>query len=125
MRDNIKKSVFKQDASKCIVCSFSEMSLEGEKILEAAHILPEGGGENGPYTMENLVSLCPRCHRLMDYYYLFYFDEDSREMVLHESYSRQRLGIREDWEVRCPERIHRGYLVRRKQIVTAKWEETS
>jgi len=115
----VRKNVLEADCNCCIVCGFSGKSMAGEPILEAAHIIPDN--EGGPETLGNLISLCVRCHRLFDDYHLFYFDPDTRKMILHLSCDIERLALLSEHQISCPERIQSGYLIRRKQLVCSYW----
>ena len=119
VNQNIRKKVFEADCNRCIVCGFSGKSLDKKPILEAAHIIPDN--EGGPESLGNLISLCVRCHRLFDDYNLFYFDPETRRMILHESCDAERLDIFEKEGIFCPDRIEKGYLTRRKQLVCGYW----
>ena len=119
VRQKVREEVFEADCNHCIVCGFSGKSLDKRPILEAAHIIPNN--EGGPENLGNLISLCVRCHRLFDDYRLFYFDPETRRMILHESCDAESLDLFEKESIFCPDRIEKGYLTRRKQLVCSYW----
>ncbi len=57
IRDATRKAVFERDGGRCIFCG----SVHG---LQAAHIVPRSRGGIG--CVQNLVTLCWRCHSEMD-----------------------------------------------------------
>jgi predicted restriction endonuclease len=119
VNQKVRIKVLEADGNCCIVCGFSGRSLGRSPILEAAHIIPET--EGGPENLENLISLCVRCHRLLDMYHLFYFDPDTRKLILNPSCDAGSLGLIDEGVISCPDRIERGYLTRRQQIVRSHW----
>jgi len=119
VNQKVRKKVLEADCNSCIVCGFSGKSLEQKPMLEAAHIIPDS--EGGPENLGNLISLCVRCHRLFDFYHLFYFDPETRKIILHKNCEAESLGIYDEVGILCPERIEKGYLTRRKQLVCGYW----
>jgi len=119
VKQKVRKKVFEADCNCCIVCGFSGQSLDQKPILEAAHIIPDN--EGGPENLGNLISLCVRCHRLFDDYHLFYFDPETRKMILHPSCDAESLVLFDEGGILCPDRIEKGYLTRRKQLVCGNW----
>ena len=58
-----------RDGYKCIACGFTLTKKDGTKYIEAAHIIPRSSNGNdtmGPDTSENMVALCPNCHKKLD-----------------------------------------------------------
>lgn len=57
-----RDQVFERDNYTCQICNESP---EDERLLEVHHIVPlsEGGSDN----LENLVTVCPNCHRKLEY----------------------------------------------------------
>lgn len=53
--ENIRKAVILRDGCKCQECG------RGNTILEVHHIRPRR--LDGPNTLENLITLCPKCHQ--------------------------------------------------------------
>ncbi len=56
--------VKERDGYKCKVCNFTFKKKDGENYVEVAHIIPlYQGGLDHP---DNMVSLCPNCHKKLD-----------------------------------------------------------
>ena len=64
--------VKERDEYKCKACGWTLTERNGKKYIEAAHIVaraPTSGGVAGPDTPENMVALCPNCHKKLDKVY--------------------------------------------------------
>jgi putative restriction endonuclease len=59
---------------RCQVCGVRIVTLAGP-YSEGAHLVPLGGGAAGPDIVENVLSLCPNHHVMLDHGGL-YFDEE-------------------------------------------------
>lgn len=65
-RDNyLMVQIKKYRDYKCQLCSTTILKANGEYYIEACHIKPkaEGGKDN----LDNILVLCPNCHKLFDY----------------------------------------------------------
>lgn len=58
----------------CQVCGTRLQTITGP-YAEGAHILPLGGGYDGPDSTSNLLCLCPNCHVQLDHGGLFVADD--------------------------------------------------
>ncbi len=67
--------VKERDNNKCKACGFTFKKMDGENYVEVAHINPLS--EGGPDNPENMVALCPNCHKKLDK-----GDETARNEVL-------------------------------------------
>ena len=56
--------VKERDDYKCKACGFTFKKKDGENYVEVAHIKPLS--EGGPDDPENMVALCPNCHKKLD-----------------------------------------------------------
>ena len=78
--DDTKLKVHKRDGFRCCVCGIS--ASKGEQyMLDAAHVWPQGKPHNGGDEEDNIISLCPNCHRLFDEMKVFYIDDETGELV--------------------------------------------
>lgn len=59
---------------RCQVCNTRIDTLAGP-YSEGAHIVPLGGGANGPDIRENVLSLCPNHHVMLDHGSIFLSDD--------------------------------------------------
>lgn len=61
--DNSRKQVLNRDNYTCqrCGCEVENGHRESQRSVEVHHLIPRAAG--GPDTMENLVTLCVRCHR--------------------------------------------------------------
>ena len=57
IKPSVKKAVYKRDGGRCIICG----SYRGQPN---AHYIPRSAGGLG--IEENIVTLCPTCHRAYD-----------------------------------------------------------
>ena len=64
---------------KCQFCSTTILKANGEYYIEACHIKPKA--EGGKDSFDNILILCPNCHKLFDY------GKRSNEKNLKASYS--------------------------------------
>ena len=79
----LKNEILKRDSFSCVVCKFSVqcLGLHGQLyVLDCAHLYPSEHG--GPNHINNLISLCPNCHRIFDRKG-FWFDPDSCNLVIN------------------------------------------
>ncbi len=73
-RDNYTIALIKQlRGHKCQICSKEIITKDGNKYIEAAHIVPKN--EKGKETPDNILLLCPNCHKE--------FDLGDRSVILH------------------------------------------
>jgi putative restriction endonuclease len=73
-RDNYTIALIKQvRGHKCQICSKEIITKDGSKYIEAAHIVPKS--EKGKETPDNILLLCPNCHKE--------FDLGDREVITH------------------------------------------
>ena len=56
--------VKERDNHTCKACGFTFKKKDGENYVEVAHIKPLS--EGGPDDPENMVALCPNCHKKLD-----------------------------------------------------------
>ena len=56
--------VKERDNNTCEACGFTFKKKDGENYVEVAHIKPLS--EGGPDDPENMVALCPNCHKKLD-----------------------------------------------------------
>jgi hypothetical protein len=104
--EKIRKKVLKRDSFRCVFCNFGTPT--DQTILEVAHIKPRAKPGYGGNEEENLISLCPNCHTLMDRLECICIDPETFEIVVksgfeefiatfsgpgHRSYLRNRLSI--------------------------------
>lgn len=52
-----------RDGYKCQVCGF-KLKLNGRYVVECHHTNPIGGGQVRETKLDDLISLCPTCHRI-------------------------------------------------------------
>ncbi|PMP89919.1 MAG: hypothetical protein C0171_06085 [Caldisphaera sp.] len=75
-----RKAIFvayvkERDGYKCRVCNFTFKKKDGENYVEVAHIIPlSEGGLDHP---DNMVCLCPNCHKKLDL-----GDDDVRKEII-------------------------------------------
>lgn len=69
------KLVKERDDNKCQSCGFTFKKKNGENYVEVAHM--RGLAEGGPDHPDNMVALCPNCHKKLDM-----GDEDARNNVI-------------------------------------------
>lgn len=73
-RDNYSIALIKQiRGHKCQICSKEIIKKDGNKYIEAAHIVPKS--DKGKETPDNILLLCPNCHKE--------FDLGDREIISH------------------------------------------
>jgi predicted restriction endonuclease len=73
-RDNYTIALIKQfRGHKCQICSKEIITKDGSKYVEAAHIISKS--EKGKETPDNILLLCPNCHKE--------FDIGDRQIILH------------------------------------------
>ncbi len=53
----------KKDDYSCQVCNF-KLQVNGKYIIECHHLIPIGGGSRRITNLNDLISLCPTCHRI-------------------------------------------------------------
>lgn len=78
--------VKERDRHRCRACGWELTKRNGGKYIEAAHIIrraPTEGGVAGPDHPDNMIALCPNCHKKFDY-----GDDAARKEVLAEIESR-------------------------------------
>lgn len=64
---------------KCQFCSTTILKANGAYYIEACHIKPKA--EGGKDSLDNILILCPNCHKLFDY------GERSKENIQKDTYS--------------------------------------
>ena len=73
-RDNYTIALIKQiRGHKCQICNKEIITRDGSKYIEAAHIIPKS--EKGKETPNNILLLCPNCHKE--------FDLGDKEVITH------------------------------------------
>ena len=82
--EKIRRKILKRDGFKCVFCNFS--TLQGQTILEVAHIKPRAKPGYGGNEEENLISLCPNCHTLMDRLECICIDPETYEIVVKSGF---------------------------------------
>lgn len=55
--NQLRKYKITNSFNTCCVCGF-------QRCIDLAHVIP--ARDNGPFSIENIVPLCPNCHRLFD-----------------------------------------------------------
>lgn len=78
--EDTKQKIHERDGFSCCVCGISA-SKDGKHMLDAAHIWPSGKPHGGGDEEDNLISLCPNCHRLFDKLKAFYIDDETGELI--------------------------------------------
>lgn len=63
---------------KCQICSTSIIKKDGSKYIEAAHIKPKF--QKGRETLDNIILLCPNCHKEFDLGLLVIKNHDARKI---------------------------------------------
>lgn len=82
--EKIRKKVLKRDSFRCVFCDFGAPL--GHTILEVAHIKPRAKPGYGSNEEENLISLCPNCHTLMDRLECICMDPKTFEIVVKSGF---------------------------------------
>lgn len=77
--EKVKEKILHRDGFSCVFCNFSPPS--ERTILEIAHIKPKAKPGYGSNKEDNLISLCPNCHTLMDRLQCICIDPESFEIV--------------------------------------------
>ena len=67
------QSVKRQYDFRCQVCG-TQVPTIGGRYAEAAHIVPLGGGYDGPDDEENILCLCPNHHAAFDHGGIYVLD---------------------------------------------------
>ncbi len=68
IRDTILSRELKREYKwKCQICGLSIPLPNGNKFIEAHHLIPLGGSHQGPDTKTNMILLCPNHHSEFDY----------------------------------------------------------
>ena len=82
--EKIRKKVLTRDNYRCVFCNFGTPF--EHTILEVAHIKPRAKPGYGNNKQENLISLCPNCHTLMDRLECICMDPETFEILVRPGY---------------------------------------
>ena len=73
----VKERARIRDNYTCQICGLRE-----PEIMEVDHILPKSRFKNKEFELENLITLCPNCHRRKT-------NRDKKQYHLYKNYSKQ------------------------------------
>jgi len=105
--ESLRNEIFELDNLRCVVCGWEGITPKGRPVLDAAHVMAEN--ENGPDVIENLLSMCPTCHRMFDRY-CFSFEPDMRVIEINPKLKKVYSSRFDGYTVDSISRIQRGYL---------------
>ena len=105
--EKMKIQLFLLDNNTCLTCRSSLKKPNGKPVLEAAHVWPSR--KKGPDELNNLISLCPTCHYMLDEY-CYTFTPENKEIKYHDSLQEILSERFCDYEPSSIERIALGYL---------------
>ena len=109
--EKTRKKILKRDSFRCVFCNFGTAS--SQTILEVAHIKPRAKPGYGNNDQDNLISLCPNCHTLMDRLECICMDPVTFEIVVKSGYEELLENFSD------PE--FRGYLRNRLSVGSLKF----
>lgn len=83
---NVTKALKLLLGAKCQICGWIGFEKnDGDDFIEAHHIIPVSERRAGSLCTENIVLLCPNCHREVHYGKNFSVNEDSENIIINLS----------------------------------------